>query len=151
MRRIKTYDNEWQIKNEVNGFDHVYQRGNRRFIGWFIIYHLAGTLFLVVSVHSLFYWVMAMAMTFFLDRVKSKNGDVTVTMYMLVRLCKFTLAFVFLWMYAAFVGQQLKTFGFTLMLFYFIYLGLETYILYLFEKKRMKREKREKDDEYNQR
>jgi hypothetical protein len=54
-------------------------------------------------------------------------------------------------MYAAFVGQQLKTFGFTLMLFYFIYLGLETYILYLFEKKRMKREKREKDDEYNQR
>ena len=34
-------------------FDHVYQRGNRRFIGWFIIYHLAGTLFLVVSVHSL--------------------------------------------------------------------------------------------------
>ena len=98
-----------------------------------------------------FYWVMAMAMTFFLDRVKRKNGDVTVTMYMLVRLCKFTLAFVFLWMYAAFVGQQLKTFGFTLMLFYFIYLGLETYILYLFEKKRMKREKREKDDEYNQR
>ena len=76
-----------------------------------------------------FYWVMAMAMTFFLDRVKRKNGDVTVTMYMLVRL----------------------TFGFTLMLFYFIYLGLETYILYLFEKKRMKREKREKDDEYNQR
>ena len=55
-----------------------------------------------------FYWVMAMAMTFFLDRVKRKNGDVTVTMYMLVRLCKFTLAFVFLWMYAAFVGQQLK-------------------------------------------
>ena len=53
LRRIKTYDNEWQIKNEVNGFDHVYQRGNRRFIGWFIIYHLAGTLFLVVSVHSL--------------------------------------------------------------------------------------------------
>ena len=38
-----------------------------------------------------FYWVMAMAMTFFLDRVKRKNGDVTVTMYMLVRLCKFTL------------------------------------------------------------
>ena len=66
-----------------------------------------------------FYWVMAMAMTFFLDRVKRKNGDVTVTMYMLVRLCKFTLAFVFLWMYAAFVGQQLKTFGFTLMFILF--------------------------------
>ena len=149
MRRIKTYDNEWQIKNEVNGFDHVYQRGNRRFIGWFIIYHLAGTLFLVVSVHSLLLLGHGHGDDF-LPRPR-KNVDVTVTMYMLVRLCKFTLAFVFLWMYAAFVGQQLKTFGFTLMLFYFIYLGLETYILYLFEKKRMKREKREKDDEYNQR
>ena len=47
--------------------------------------------------------------------------------------------------------NHLRMFGFTLMLFYFIYLGLETYTVYLFEKKRMKREKREKDDEYNQR
>ena len=31
-----------------------------------------------------FYWVMAMAMTFFLDRVKSKNGDVTVTFRLLM-------------------------------------------------------------------
>lgn len=105
----------------------------------------------MVSVHSLLLLGHGHGDDFLPRPGKRKNGDVTVTMYMLVRLCKFTLAFVFLWMYAAFVGQQLKTFGFTLMLFYFIYLGLETYILYLFEKKRMKREKREKDDEYNQR
>lgn len=90
----------------------------------------------------IFYWLMAIIMTLVLNMVKKKRGDVTITMYMIVRFCKFTLALVFLWMYAALVGERLKAFGFTLMLFYFIYMGLETYTIYLFEKKRLKREKR---------
>ena len=96
----------------------------------------------------IFYWVMAIAMTYILDRKKKKNGDVTITAFMVVRFCKFTLAVVFLWLYAALVRENLRMFGFTLMLFYFIYLGLETYTVYLFEKKRMKREKKEKDEQY---
>ena len=83
-----------------------------------------------------------------LDRKKRKNGDVTITAFMVVRFCKFTLAVVFLWLYAALVRENLRMFGFTLMLFYFIYLGLETYTVYLFEKKRMKREKKENDEQY---
>ena len=98
----------------------------------------------------IFYWVMGIVMTFILDRVKKKNGDMTVTAFMVVRFCKFTLAIVFLWLYAALVRENLKVFGFTLMLFYFIYLGLETYTVYLFEKKRMKREKRENDERYQE-
>lgn len=94
-----------------------------------------------------FYWLSSMLMIFFLDHVKREHGDVTVVTYMVVRLCKFTLALVFLWLYAVLVKQNLKAFGFTLMLFYFIYLVLETYTLYLFEKKRMKREKKEKDEQ----
>ena len=78
---------------------------------------------------------------------KKKNGDVTITAFMVVRFCKFTLAVVFLWLYAALVRENLRMFGFTLMLFYFIYLGLETYTVYLFEKKRMKREKKENDEQ----
>ena len=96
----------------------------------------------------IFYWVMAIAMTYILDRNKKKNGDVTITAFMVVRFCKFTLAVVFLWLYAALVRENLRMFGFTLMLFYFIYLGLETYTVYLFEKKRMKREKKENDEQY---
>ena len=96
----------------------------------------------------IFYWVMAIAMTYILDRKKKKNGDVTITAFMVVRFCKFTLAVVFLWLYAALVRENLRMFGFTLMLFYFIYLGLETYTVYLFEKKRMKREKTENDEQY---
>ena len=96
----------------------------------------------------IFYWVMAIAMTYILDRKKRKNGDVTITAFMVVRFCKFTLAVVFLWLYAALVRENLRMFGFTLMLFYFIYLGLETYTVYLFEKKRMKREKKENDEQY---
>ena len=96
----------------------------------------------------IFYWVMAIAMTYILDRKKKKNGDVTITAFMVVRFCKFTRAVVFLWLYAALVRENLRMFGFTLMLFYFIYLGLETYTVYLFEKKRMKREKKENDEQY---
>ena len=96
----------------------------------------------------IFYWVMAIAMTYILDRKKKKIGDVTITAFMVVRFCKFTLAVVFLWLYAALVRENLRMFGFTLMLFYFIYLGLETYTVYLFEKKRMKREKKENDEQY---
>lgn len=95
-----------------------------------------------------FYWVTGIVLTYLLDRVKKKKGDVTITTFMVVRFCKFTMALIFLWLYANLIGQQLKTFGFTLMLFYFIYLGLETYTIYLFEKKRMKREKREKNELY---
>ena len=96
----------------------------------------------------IYYWVMAIAMTYLLDRKKKNNGDVTITAFMVVRFCKFTLAVVFLWLYAALVRENLRMFGFTLMLFYFIYLGLETYTVYLFEKKRMKREKKENDEQY---
>ena len=91
---------------------------------------------------------MAFFITYLLDRNKIKNGDVTITAFMVVRFCKFTLAVVFLWLYAALVRENLRMFGFTLMLFYFIYLGLETYTVYLFEKKRMKREKKENDEQY---
>ena len=96
----------------------------------------------------IFYWVMPIPITYILHRNKKNNGDVTITAFMVVRFCKFTLAVVFLWLYAALVRENLRMFGFTLMLFYFIYLGLETYTVYLFEKKRMKREKKENDEQY---
>ena len=37
----------------------------------------------------IFYWVMAIVMTYILDRKKRKNGDVTITAFMVVRFCKF--------------------------------------------------------------
>lgn len=88
-----------------------------------------------------FYWVMTLLMIYVLDRKKRKSGDVTITAFMVTRLCKFVLAILFLWLYAELVREQLMTFGVTLMVFYFIYLVLETYTIYLFEKKRMKWEK----------
>lgn len=84
-----------------------------------------------------FYWIMGLAMAFFLDRVKKKHGDMIVTIYMIVRLCKFIIALTFLWLYAALVEEHVKSFGLTLMLFYFIYLVLETYTFYLYEKRRI--------------
>ena len=80
-------------------------------------------------------------MTYILDRKKKKNGDVTITAFMVVRFCKFTLAVVFLWLYAALVRENLRMFGFTLMLFYFIYLGLKRIRFICLKRKNEKREK----------
>ncbi|HBK29607.1 MAG TPA: hypothetical protein DDZ04_07715 [Parabacteroides sp.] len=93
----------------------------------------------------LFYWVTALIMTYCMEVVNHKGGDISITTYMIVRLCKFLLACIFMWLYATKVGDKLRTFGFTLMLFYFIYLTMETYIIYLYEKKRMRRENRLKN------
>ncbi len=95
----------------------------------------------------LFYWITALAMVYFLHAVRHKKGDISVTTYMIVRGCKFLLAFIFLWLYANVVGEKMHAFGFTMMLFYFIYLVLETYTVYLYEKKRLLRIKREKENE----
>ena len=95
-----------------------------------------------------FFWLTGIVMIYVLDRVKRENGDVTVTMFMLIRFCRFTLALIFLGLYIVLVNSNMQTFGSTLMLFYLIHLGLETYTVYLFEKKRMKREKKERDERY---
>lgn len=93
-----------------------------------------------------FYWITALAMVYFLDRVRHSKGDIPITTFMIVRGCKFLLACIFLWIYATMVGEKLRTFGFTLMLFYFIYLTMETYTIYLYEKKRLNLERKEKDE-----
>ena len=89
----------------------------------------------------IFYWVMAIVMTYILDRKKRKNGDVTITAFMVVRFCKFTLAVVFLWLYAALVREienvRLHPDAF---LFYLFGIG-NVYGLSVREEKNEKREK----------
>lgn len=89
----------------------------------------------------IFYWVMAIVMTYILDRKKRKNGDVTITAFMVVRFCKFTLAVVFLWLYAALVRKfenvRLHPDAF---LFYLFGIG-NVYGLSVREEKNEKREK----------
>ena len=60
----------------------------------------------------LFYWLTAMGMVAFLDSVKRHKRDMSITVFMVVRMCRFVLACAFLWMYAALVGEKLKAFGF---------------------------------------
>lgn len=95
----------------------------------------------------LFYCLVDLAMVHCLDSVKRHKRDMSITVFMVVRMCRFVLACVFLWMYASWVGERMKAFGFTLMLFYFIHLVIETYTNYLYEKKRLKRLKEEKNGE----
>lgn len=86
-----------------------------------------------------FYWLVGLAMAYFLDRAKRSHEDMIVTIYMIVRICKFIVAIAFLSLYVILIGENVRMFGLTLMLFYFIYLVLETYTFYLYEKRRMKK------------
>lgn len=86
-----------------------------------------------------FYWLVGLAMAYFLDRAKRSHEDMIVTIYMIVRICKFIVAIAFLSLYVVLIGENVRMFGLTLMLFYFIYLVLETYTFYLYEKRRMKK------------
>lgn len=52
--RIKIIDNEWQVKNEADGMDHIHQRDRRYRARRFVVHDLAGTLFHVVSIHPYF-------------------------------------------------------------------------------------------------
>ena len=88
----------------------------------------------------IFYWVMAIVMTYILDRKKRKNGDVTITAFMVVRFCKFTLAVVFLWLYAALVKFENVRLHPDAFLFYLFGIG-NVYGLSVREEKNEKREK----------
>ena len=130
------------VKIKADGIDYIYQCS--------IGVTLGGLLYTIWPDHyfkwypsiPIFYWVMAIVMTYILDRKKRKNGDVTITAFMVVRFCKFTLAVVFLWLYAALVRENLRMFGFTLMSFLFYLFGIgNVYGLSVREEKNEKREK----------
>ena len=90
----------------------------------------------------IFYWVMAIVMTYILDRKKRKNGDVTITAFMVVRFCKFTLAVVFLWLYAALVREKFENVRLHPDAFLFYLFGIgNVYGLSVREEKNEKREK----------
>ncbi len=74
-----------------------------------------------------------------LEKADRKNPDSVISAYMITRVFKFLITMILLWMYLEFIGEQIKNFGLTLMLFYFIYLIFETYMFYLYEKRRMKK------------
>lgn len=88
-----------------------------------------------------YFWLMGVIMILVLNRRKSQDPNYVVTAYMVIRMTKLLSSLVFLWLYTALVHEYIYAFGLTLMLFYFIHLAIESYVFYLYEKRRMIRKK----------
>ena len=86
----------------------------------------------------IYFYVVEIMMLVVLEKANRKQPDNIVTCYMVTRLIKLLTTVIFLWLYVVLVGTHFKYFGLTLMLFYFMNLAFETYMFYLYEKRRMK-------------
>lgn len=87
----------------------------------------------------IYFYLLEITMLIVLEKANRKRPDSVVTSYMITRLVKLILAIVFLWVYMVFIGDSLRSFALTVMLFYFICMFFETYMFYLYEKRRMKK------------
>ncbi len=88
----------------------------------------------------LFYLVTGVVLNFALDAIRSKHPDRLVNMFMFMRMVKLVLTVAFLGIYDRFIGEDKMKFALTLVLFYLIYMSLESYLFYLYEKRRKKHE-----------
>ena len=87
----------------------------------------------------IYFYLLEITMLIVLEKANRKRPDSVVTSYMITRLVKLILTIVFLWVYMVFIGDSLRSFALTAMLFYFICMFFETYMFYLYEKRRMKK------------
>lgn len=87
----------------------------------------------------IYFYLLEITMLIILEKANRKRPDSVVTSYMITRLVKLILTIVFLWVYEVFIGDSLRSFALTVMLFYFICMFFETYMFYLYEKRRMKK------------
>ena len=87
----------------------------------------------------IYFYLLEITMLIVLEKANRKRPDSVVTSYMITRLVKLILTIVFLWVYMVFIGDSLRSFALTVMLFYFICMFFETYMFYLYEKRRMKK------------
>ena len=87
----------------------------------------------------IYFYLLEITMLIVLEKANRKRPDSVVTSYMITRLVKLILTIVFLWVYMVFIGDSLRSFALTVMLFYFICMFFETYMFYPYEKRRMKK------------
>lgn len=86
----------------------------------------------------LFYLITGVILNFVLDACKTSSSDKLVNVFMTMRIIKLVLTVAFLGIYDKFIGEHKMKFALTLVLFYLIYMSLESYLFYLYEKRRKK-------------
>ncbi len=87
----------------------------------------------------IYYYVLCLVLLVFLEKANRKHPDSIINNYMITRVVKLIFSIVFIWLYMFLVRHQIRMFAITLMIFYFISMFIDTYIFYLYEKRRMKK------------
>lgn len=86
-----------------------------------------------------YFWIVGMGMAISLEITHSENPDAITMTYMVARSVKLMLTGIFVGAYAWLVHDNMKEFGLTTLGFYLIFLALESYAFFLYEKRRAKR------------
>lgn len=90
-----------------------------------------------------FFLITGIVLNFVLDRCRNQRPDQLVNLFMMMRMVKLVLTVIFLVVYDKFIGEHRFKFALTLVLFYLIYMSLESYLFYLYEKRRKKYENKQ--------
>jgi hypothetical protein len=86
-----------------------------------------------------FFWLIGIGMAVSLELTQTAKPDAVTMTYMVARGIKILLTTVFIGIYAWVVHTDIKPFGLTTLAFYITFLVIETYVFYLYEKRRKKR------------
>lgn len=87
----------------------------------------------------IFFWLIGLGMAISLELTHTEKPDSVTMTYMVTRGAKLLLTVGFIGFYAWFVHTDIKQFGLTTLVFYITFLVIETYVFYLYEKRRAKR------------
>lgn len=97
-----------------------------------------------------FFWVVGLGMAVSLEATHTEKPDAVTMTYMMARGVKLLLTALFVGVYAWFVHTDMKTFGLTTLVFYMVFLVLESYVFYLYELRRNKRRRAREGDKLPQ-
>ena len=87
----------------------------------------------------IFFWLVGLGMAISLELTHTEKPDSVTMTYMVARGVKILLTTVFIGIYAWCVRTDIKPFGLTTLAYYITFLVIETYLFYLYEKRRKKR------------
>lgn len=86
-----------------------------------------------------YFWIVGVGMALSMEITHSENPDAITMTYMVARTVKLLFTGLFVGGYAWLVDENIKEFGLTTLAFYVIFLALESYVFFLYEKRRAKR------------
>jgi len=109
-------------------------------IAWLLLTYVWPTCyFAYFPLIPVYFWIVGIGMAISMEITHSENPDAITMTYMVARSVKLMLTGLFVGAYAWLVNENIKEFGLTTLSFYLLFLAMESYVFFLYEKRRAKR------------